>query len=269
MSATPRVVGAVELGGEWELPPIGELFNFLPFPGTENWGVFAFNRVSLYLLLSTVLIGGFYYIAFSKSQIVPGRLQSLAEAIIDFIRGIAYSIIGSEEGRKYVPLLTTLFLFVFVNNFFKITPGIHLPPTGRMAIPAMLAALVWLIYVVVGIRKQGFVTYFKEMMFPPGVPAIMYLILTPIELLSNLVMRPVTLALRLFANMVAGHILVVVTLITVHAFIRPDFTILIAGVGLVLSPVVFGFELFIIALQAYIFTMLAAVYISASENPAH
>ena len=268
MSATPRVVGAVELGGEWELPPIGELFNFRPFPGTEDWGVFAFNRVSLYLLLSVVLIGGFYFIALSKSQIVPGRLQSMAEAVIDFVQGIAVSVIG-EEGKKYVPFLTTLFLFVLVNNFFKLTPLINLPTTGRMAIPALLAGMVWLIYVVVGMRKQGVIGYFKEMMFPPGVPAVMYIILAPIELLSNLVMRPVTLALRLFANMVAGHILVVLTLITVHAFIRPDFSILLAGVGLVLSPVVFGFELFVIVLQAYIFTMLAAVYISASEHPAH
>ena len=268
MITTHRVVGAVELGGEWELPPIGELFNFLPFPGTQDWGPFAFNRVSMLLLLSTVVIGGFYFIALSKSQVVPGRLQALAESIIDFVRDIAISVIG-EEGRKYVPFLTTLFLFIFVNNFFKITPFIHLPPTGRMAIPAFMAALVWLIYVVVGIRKQGPISYFKEMMFPPGVPWVMYLILAPIELLSNLVMRPVTLALRLFANMVAGHILVVLTLITIHAFIRPDFSILIAGFGLVISPVVFGFELFVIALQAYIFTMLAAVYISASEHPAH
>ncbi|MEX0836245.1 MAG: F0F1 ATP synthase subunit A, partial [Nitriliruptor sp.] len=115
----------------------------------------------------------------------------------------------------------------------------------------------------------GFGGYFKELAFPPGVPKALYLILTPIELISNLLLRPFTLMVRLFANMVAGHILVVITLVTIHVFLYPRPGLPVGILALLASPVVFIFELFIIALQAYIFTMLTAVYISSSVEPAH
>jgi F-type H+-transporting ATPase subunit a len=263
------VVAAVEYGGPWELPPLEELFVFPKFPFTEGWGVLALNRTTLYLLLSAVVIGGFFYASFRKPDIVPDRLQATAEAFIEFIRRLAIDVIG-PEGSRFVPFLATLFAFIFLNNLFKITPFIMLPPTARIHIPAFLAVLVWLIYVGVGMKEQGPVSYFKEMLFPPGVPWPLYVLLTPIEILSNLIFRPVTLTFRLFANMVAGHILVVITLITIHAF-------LVWGPGLPLgifalfplSPLVFAFELFVISLQAYIFTMLTAVYISTSVHAAH
>lgn len=263
-SFTP-VVAAAERGGEWELPPMEDLFVFPPIPGTESWGVFAINRTSLILLFSAVVIAAFFYVAFGSSQIVPGRLQAAAEAFVEFIRKMAVEVIG-PEGTRFVPLLATLFAFIFLNNLFKIVPFIMLPPTSRLHIPLFLALIVWLVYVGVGLKEQG-LGYLKDMAFPPGVPWMLYPILTPIELASNLVIRPLTLTLRLFANMVAGHILVVITLITIHVFfvIGPELGISIFA--LAISPVVFGFELFVISLQAYIFTILAAVYISSSMHP--
>jgi F-type H+-transporting ATPase subunit a len=262
------ILAAVEYGGPWEVPPIGELFNFPPIPGTEDWGVLAVNRVSVFLLVSTLLLCAFFYTAFANPRIVPNRLQSLAESIVEFIRErIAIEIIG-PEGVRYVPLLTSLFVFIFLNNLFKLTPGIMLPTTSRIAIPALLAVLVWFIYVGSGIQAQGVVGYFRETLVPPA-PKLILPILVPIEFISNLVLRPFTLAVRLFANMVAGHILVVITLITIHAFLVWGPGLPVGIFALVLSPLVFGFELFIIGLQAYIFTMLAAVYISSSIHAAH
>jgi F-type H+-transporting ATPase subunit a len=262
------VLAAVEYGGPWELPPLEHLFVFPPLPFSETWGPFAINRVSLMLVFSAVLIGGFMSVALGKPQLVPGRLQAAGEAFVDFIRKLATDTIG-HEGPKFVPFLATLFAFIFVNNLFKITPFIMLPPTGRPHIPAFLALTVWATYVLLGMRYQGPVKYFKEMLFPPGVPWPLYILLTPIEILSNLIFRPVTLTFRLFANMVAGHILVVITLITIHAFLVIGPGLPVGIFALVLSPAVFAFELFVIGLQAYIFTMLTAVYISTSVHAAH
>jgi F-type H+-transporting ATPase subunit a len=269
VTAFPGTVAAVEYGGPWELPPVGELFNFPYFPGTEGWWPLAINRTAVFLLLSALLIGAFFFVAFSDAKVVPNRLQAAAESLVDFIRDrIAVEIIG-PEGHKFVPLLTTLFLFIFLNNLFKITPGIMFPPTSRMAIPGFLAITVWFVFIGVGIKEHGFGRYMKETLVPPAPKAILP-ILVPIEFISNILLRPFTLAIRLFANMVAGHILVVITLITVHAY-------LVWGPGLPLgifalfplSPIVFGFEFFIISLQAYIFTMLAAVYIGSSIHAGH
>lgn len=262
------ILAAVEYGGPWELPPIGELFNFPPIPGTENWGIFAVNRVSLMLLTSTLMLCAFFYVAFAKPTIVPNRIQGAAEGIVEFIRErIAIDIIG-PEGVKYVPLLTGLFVFIFLNNLFKLTPGIMLPSTSRMAVPGLLAVLVWFVYVGSGIKEQGLGRYLKETLVPPA-PKLILPILVPIELISNLVLRPFTLAVRLFANMVAGHILVVITLFTIHSFLIWGPGLPVGLFALVASPLVFGFELFIIGLQAYIFTMLSAVYISSSIHAAH
>jgi F-type H+-transporting ATPase subunit a len=168
VSVANTVLGAVEWGGPWEMPEMDHLFVFPPLPGTENWGIFAINRTSIFLLLSAVLISGFFYAAFRRPDIVPDRLQAVAEAFIEFIRKLAIDVIG-PEGTRFVPLLATLFAFIFLNNLFKITPFIMLPPTSRLHIPAFLALLVWLIYVGVGIKEQG-AGYFREMLFPPGVP---------------------------------------------------------------------------------------------------
>ncbi|HVM18760.1 MAG TPA: F0F1 ATP synthase subunit A [Egibacteraceae bacterium] len=262
------VLAAVERGGEWELPSLNHLFVFPDMPGTENWGVFSLNRVSLMLLFSALALATFFFLATRKGAMVPGRLQSVGESYVEFIRKLATDVIG-HDGLKFVPFLGTLFVFIFLNNMFKITPFIMLPPTGRLHIPAFLAILVWLVYVGVGIKYQGFVGYFKEVLFPPGVPWPLYILLTPIEILSNLIFRPVTLTFRLFANMVAGHILVVITLITIHVFFVVGPGLPISIFALIISPLVFAFELFVIGLQAYIFVMLTAVYISTSMHAHH
>jgi F-type H+-transporting ATPase subunit a len=266
-----HVLAVAEWGGEFDgaLDNINALFSFPPI---FEFGVgpvdLSINRTILIAWLMTAVVGLIFFLAFRKPKVVPGKLQSVAEMIIEFIRGIAVDIIG-PQGPRFVPLLTTMFSFILFLNLAKLTPFLMLPPTSRIAWPLFLAMTSWVVYVGVGIKEQGAGHYFKELAFPPGVPKPLYVILTPIELVSNLLLRPFTLAIRLFANMVAGHILVVITLVTIHVFLYPRPGLPVGIFALVLSPLVFAFELLIIGLQAYIFTMLTAVYISSSVEPAH
>jgi F-type H+-transporting ATPase subunit a len=261
-----NVLAAAEWGGEFSgaLDDINALFDFPDIWEISLFGVdLSINRTILIAWLMTLVVGTLFVVGFRNPKLVPGKLQSLLEMVVDFVRQIAIDIIG-PKGLKFVPLLTTMFVGIFVLNVAKITPFLMMPPTSRIAWPLFLAVISWLVYVGVGIKEQGFGHYFKGLAFPSGVPKALYIILTPIELVSALILRPFTLLVRLFANMVAGHILVVITLVTVHVFLYPRPGLPVGIAALLASPLVFGFELFIIGLQAYIFTMLTAVYISSS-----
>ena len=267
-----RILAAVEYGGEWHLPPVNELFEFEPFlfEGT----LLAFNRVALLTLLASIIAAALFFFAFRKPKLVPGRFQAACEALVEFIREqIAFQAMGAE-GAKWVPLLTTIFLFVWINNLFEIVPFINFPPTSRMALPAFLAILVYLLFIFQGFKHQGF-GYLKNTLFPPGAPKLLYILLTPIEFISTFIARPLTLAVRLFANMLAGHIILTLIFITIHAFLTiPPFTDFSIGfpigvVALAAAPLLIGFELVVGLLQAYIFTILTAVYVGSSIHPEH
>jgi len=266
-------LAAADWGGEFSgtFDNINSLFRFPPlFDGITLFGFDLWiNRTILIAWFMTLVVMTIMLLGTGRAKVIPGKLQSLVEMIVDFVREIALDIIG-PKGHKYVPLLTTLFVFILFMNLAKLTPFLMLPPTSRIAFPLFLAGIVWLVYIGAGIKEQGFVHYFGEMLFPPGVPKVLYVILTPIEVISNLILRPFTLMVRLFANMVAGHILVVITLVTIHVFL-PSFPVgwMVGVIGLLAAPLVFAFELLIIGLQAYIFIMLASVYIGSSVEPAH
>lgn len=273
MTGLSALFAAVDYGGDWVLPEISHLFEFPPIPGTEGWQLggidFALTRTHILLMLSALIAIALFMGAFGKAKIVPGKFQAAMESLVEFVRDrIAIDIIG-PEGVRYVPLLTAMFIFIFINNLFKLTPFVMFPPTSRMAITGFLAVIAWLTFVGVGFKHQGVFGYLKGVAFPPGVPKLVYLLLTPIEIASNFILRPFTLAVRLFANMVAGHILVVITLVTIHVFLalRPGLPVGIFA--LVASPLVFAFELLVISLQAYIFTMLTAVYIGSALHAEH
>lgn len=261
------LLAAVEWGGAFELPPVGELFNF------EGWVPFGLefleiNRVVLITLTATLIAAAIFVVAFSKPKIVPDRLQSAAEALVTFIREqVAVQIIGAE-GVRYVPFLLTLFMFIWLNNLFEIIPLVNFPSTSRSALPVFLGVLTTVVFVGLGIKHQG-LRYFKEVAFPPGVPIGIYPILAPIEIVATFILRPFTLAVRLFANMVAGHILLTIVFIAIHAFLHSGPGLAVGAAVLIVSPIAVGFELFIATLQAYIFAILAAVYISGALHPEH
>lgn len=255
-------------GKGFHAPTIEELFEFKPLftiPGLNLEVTFP----TVVMLAVTALIIVFFMSAFRKPKLVPAGGQNVAEAGYDFIRnGIVLPVIG-PDGLGWAPLLTCVFFFVFFNNLMSIIPGVQFPVTSRMAYPTTLALLSWVIYNGVGIMKQGFFGYFKGIMFPPGVPKFIYLLLAPIELFSTVIVRPLTLAVRLFANMVAGHMILAVLFIASAVFFQ-------SGIGKVtfilpfgLAIILMGLELFVIAMQAFIFTILTAVYIAGAVHPEH
>ena len=130
-----------------------------------------------------------------------------------------------------------------------------------------MAILVWVLFNFIGIKKQGFFTYFKGIMFPPGVPLPLYILITPIEFVSTVVVRPISLSVRLFANMLAGHLLLTVfAILTAALFASTYVGGLLPGALLV---ALYGFEVLVSVLQAFIFTILTAVYIGGAMHPEH
>jgi len=274
---------ATEAGGGFELPPIDHLFDFAPFL-FEDSTFLALNRTGLLYLLAAFITIGLMLAAFSNAKVVPGKLQAAMEALVEFIReGIIGAIIG-PQGLRYLPLLTGLFLFIAVNNFFEVMPFVQFPPTSRMALPALLSLMVYVLFILVGLKAQG-PKYIWNAISVPGVHWSMLILIVPIEFVSTFLLRPFTLAVRLFANMMAGHILLaVVFLAASYNFI--DFHGLYEGVVPVVAPhgaipfilgifimvggaALVAFEILVGVLQAYIFTMLAAVYIGSSMSPDH
>ena len=249
-----------------ELDPF-HLFLWDPilFEGTP----FAINRVVLLMFLASLLCLTFFLVgaARARKRMVPSKSQNLAETAYFFVRDqIAVDVIG-PEGVKYAPYLATIFFFIFFMNLLEIVPGVNFPVTSRMAIPALLAVLTWIIFNVIGIVKQGPIRYFKDTLFPPGVPILVKPLLALIELFSVFVIRPLTLAIRLLANMMAGHVLLTIFFLFTFDYLIDDINPLAIPLGVVtflVACILIVFELLVISIQAYIFTMLTAFYIAES-----
>lgn len=229
-----------------------------------------FSKVTVLLLLGVVAVVGFFTYAFRKPKLVPRGAQNIGEVGYVFVRdGIAKETIG-HGGEKFVPFLFSFFFFVWVLNFFGILPGAQLPATSIFAIPVAFALIVYFTWVPLGMIKQGPIKFFTNMMFPPGVPKPMYILLAPIELISNILVRPFTHAVRLFANMFAGHLLLATFSIAAFYLISASVIGILGSVAsFVVTVALTGFEAFIQALQAYIFTLLAAVYIGSALHAEH
>jgi F-type H+-transporting ATPase subunit a len=174
-----------------------------------------------------------------------------------------------SSGLGWMPYLTALFFFIFFCNIFEIIPVFQIPATARMAIPLFLALMSWAIFIVVGIINQGPLGYFKSSLFPPGVPAALYILVTPIEFISTFLVRPFSLAVRLFANMLAGHILLVTFSVLSAALLVKGPLAIVLPLPAIMLVFLTGFEVLVAVLQAYIFTILTAVYIGGAMHPEH
>jgi len=195
-------------------------------------------------------------------------MQNLAESSVAFIQnGIIDQAIG-KGGAAYLPYLATIFFFVFFGNIFEVIPGFAMPANARMANPAFMGLLTLVFFVSVGIRHHG-LRYFKDALFPPGVPPALYLLVTPIEFLSTFIVRPFSLAVRLFANMLAGHILLVTFAVLTIALLEGGALIVISFLPFAMLVGLTGFEVMVSFLQAYVFAILAAVYIGGALHPDH
>jgi F-type H+-transporting ATPase subunit a len=227
------------------------------------------NRVAILMLLAATACVGFFLYGAAKKALVPKGSQNLAETAYLFVREkIAVDVIGPKDGPKYAGYLASVFFFILFMNILAVVPGIHFAPTSRMAIPFMLAILTWIIFNVVGLIKQGPVGYFKGILFPPGVPKAVYILLTPIEFFSVFIVRPLTLMVRLLANMMAGHVLLTIFFLFTHDFLVHNLgpASPLGLVTLLVAVALMMLELLVCFMQAYIFTMLTAFYISESVH---
>ena len=227
------------------------------------------NRVAILMLLAAAACIGFFLYGAAKKALVPKGGQNLAETAYLFVREkIAIDVIGPKDGPKYAGYLASVFFFILFMNVLAVVPGIHFAPTSRMAIPFMLAILTWIIFNVVGLIKQGPVGYFKGILFPPGVPKLVYILLTPIEFFSVFIVRPLTLMVRLLANMMAGHVLLTIFFLFTHDFLVHNLgpASPLGLVTLVVAVALMMLEMLVVFMQAYIFTMLTAFYISESVH---
>jgi F-type H+-transporting ATPase subunit a len=264
----PALLGASRPPDPFEAPGL-EIFR--P-PCISEWDLFGIHfcvdRGVLYMFLAAAIVIVLFVLGAVRGGLIPRGVRNFVETVVDFIREeIAIQVIG-KEGRPWVPFLTALFSFILVGNIFGIIPGIQFPVNGRIAIPAFLAALVWILFNVVGIKAQG-MAYFKNALFPPGVPKAMYVLLTPIEFVSTFILRPFTLAVRLLANMMAGHLILSIFFLGTAYLLAQPSTIPFAVPAFALSVALTGFEILVAVLQAYIFTILTAVYIAGAVHPEH
>jgi F-type H+-transporting ATPase subunit a len=252
--------------GEGFVPPSSNDFNLPPIFGDNAFT----TKPIVMVFFSVILISIFFIAASRKAAVVPSKLQFAGESIYAFVRNdLARDVIG-HEFMRFVPYLFTLFTFILTNNLFGIVPLLQFPTMSRVSFPYVLAVFTFVVFHYVGIRKQGLGKYLKDIMFMPGVPKPVYILLTPIELATFFLVRPLTLSLRLFANMFAGHLLLLV-------FIMGGDHLLKGVIGLKLvSPFAFAFgigltffEFMVQCLQAYIFTLLTALYIAGALADEH
>ena len=247
-----------------EVPPINEILRWTDV-------VPSVNKIALIAIAAVVVASVIFLIAGNADgSTAPRGVRNLAESIVEFIEGQIIMPTMGRDGLGWTPFLLSLFSFIYLCNVPGVIPIIQMPATARMAIPLFLSLLVWVIFIGVGFKHQG-IGYLKNSLFPPGVPAALYLLVTPIEFISTFLVRPFSLTVRLFANMLAGHILLVT-----FALLTEE---LVQGGSIVLKPVgilpffmlVFltAFEVLVAFLQAYIFTILAAVYIGGAAHPEH
>ncbi|MGH8824445.1 MAG: F0F1 ATP synthase subunit A [Jiangellaceae bacterium] len=258
---------SAEVSEEFHAPGPAD-FEFPPIFGADGF----LTKPMLIIIVGTALIALLFYLATRRAGVVPGKLQFAGEGVYGFVRNqIAADAIG-REGIKYVPYLATLFVFIAVLNVAGIVPFAQFPATSRIAIPLFLAVISWVIFNYVGIKRQGFGGYFKNMLFPPGVPKAIYPLLSPIEFMSTVVFRPITLTLRLTFNMFAGHLVLLLCILGGEFLlfeVQGVIGFAAGGVAMLFGIVMTFFEGFIQLLQAYVFTLLSAVYIGGALTHEH
>ncbi len=255
--------------GSFDLPPIGPDKTFEMFGQTFYLGV---TKPMLQIVLASVLVFVLFYVASRKRAMVPGRMQYVAEAGYSFVRNsMGRDIIGSRDFMRYVPYLFTLFFFVLFNNLMATIPFIQFPTFSRSGMVYGLALMSWVIYNAAGIARHGVAGYFRLQCVPAGIHGPMLVLLVPLEFMSNILVRPVTLALRLFANMFAGHLLLILFALGGEYLLVHGAT-LVKPVGIVawlLFIAIAFLEMLIQFLQAYVFVLLNAMYISGAVADEH
>ena len=237
------------------------------FEGTP----FALTRINLIQILAALVLVVLLVVGTRRMRVVPTRFQSVVEMGLDFVRvNIAHDLLGRKDGNRFLPILTTIFFMILFMNLTGVIPGLNIAGTSVIAVPLLLAAVTYVTFIYAGLKKSP-KNFFKNSLFPSGVPPFLYIIVTPLELLSTFIIRPVTLTLRLLMNMIVGHLMLVLFFSATQFFIFNMGGLWAAlGAGTLAFGLVFTlFELLVAFLQAYVFTILTAVYIQLAVAEEH
>ena len=230
-----------------------EQFVWKPIVPAEIGGVdVSFSNSSLFMTITVVVATLFLVLVMRRSAIVPGRWQVAVELSYEFIAGLLRDTVGAE-GRKYFPIVFTLFMFVLLGNLLGMVPY-SFTFTSHIVVTFAMAIVIFIFVTILGFVKHGM--HFFSFFAPPGTPVVMLPLLVPIEIISYL-SRPISLSVRLFANMLAGH-----TLIKVIAGFIPALGIIFGVLPLALVVALTGLEILIAFLQAYVFAILTCLYIN-------
>ncbi len=239
----------------------------LLFAGTP----FEINRLIMIRILAVLVLMLIFWLALRKPRVVPGKLQSLVEVAIGFVRDqIVYEQLGERIGKKYLPYICTVFFGVLFMNLAGITPFLNVSSNAIIGMPLVFALTTYAAFVYAGFREVGGFKYLRNALAPAGVPPLLYILLVPIEFINTFIVRPVSLALRLFLNMMVGHLLLVL------AFSATWFLVGLFNAFSVIGVLTFagGFfmtciELLVAVLQAYVFALLSTIYIQSSVVEEH
>lgn len=248
-------------------PPISEVLNWkaIAFGGTP----LALNKVGLITIMAAAITLILFFAAGRQARLVPSGVQNLVESSIEFINDSIVMDVMGPEGTPWAPYLTGLFFFILFCNLFEVIPIIQMPATARMSVPAPLALIVYVTFITVGIKKQGFGHYFKNSIVPSGVPGPLLVMLVPLEILSTFIVRPFALAVRLFGNLLAGHLLLLTFAVLSEALFVKSIGLLILPLPFAMLTALTGYEMFVSGLQAFIFTILSALYIAEAMKSSH
>jgi len=252
------------------LPNINELFEWKGIFSEHT--VLEFNKTALMAFISTAMCILLFWLGGRRQALVPVGIQNVAEAGYEAIEeNISIAAMG-EDGRSWTPFFATLFFWIFFINIWSVIPGIQFPATSRLAIPLFLALVTWVTFIVTGFVKQG-PKYFFSNINPTGVPFALKFLVVPIEFFSKYLVRPFSLAVRLFANMTAGHVLLAIFAIMTNELLIVHnsgiYQVIFAPLPFLGLVAFTGFEILVAVLQAYIFTILTAVYVNESVHPEH
>lgn len=260
---------AASEGGGFVPPSLAEFFPpAILFGGTP----FEINRVMAIRLLMTGVLIGFFFLALRNPKIVPRGIQNAGEIALDFVRvQIADEILGKTNGRRFLPIIASIFFMVLVMNMTGVIPLLNISSNAVVGAPLVLAVLAYVTFNYAGIKQKGFGGYLKSSTIVPDLPLPLHLLVAPIEFLSTFVLRPVTLTIRLLANMLAGHILLVLFFSATSYFLFESSAILkvVGPFTLVVGFAFTLFEILVAFLQAYIFALLTAVYIDLATADEH
>ncbi|HYI61324.1 MAG TPA: F0F1 ATP synthase subunit A [Acidimicrobiales bacterium] len=249
-----------------EFPPLGHIVDWPGFFGDGE--IYEFNKVALIYMLAMALTLLIFALG-NRKQLVPTGAQNLAEISVEFVeQQLIEPTVGHNDRKWLPPFMLSLFFFIFFTNIFEVIPVIQMPASARIALPLFLALLCYVIYHGAGFKEHGF-GYLKAALVPPGVPVFLLPLVVLIEFVSKFLVQPFSHTVRLFANLLAGHILLVTFAVLSAGLWTADWTAVFLPLPAFAVVFFTAFEVMVSFLQAYVFTLLFGVYFGSAVSHDH